>query len=194
MAQRPESHPPETESQDAEAIRQEIEATKRRIQADLDALSNQFSEAVSLRPLRQQAEAHPWLLAAAGAGLLAAVGALFMRSREEAPPLPPRGSRRLALAKTVRTAEDEGLVGADTRKLVIALLTAEGMRWLQHYLAQRASTAQRRLAEQSAPLRAQLHEVAEEVGDQTQQTATRAQRRLDEFATQAEDMLHNMAR
>jgi hypothetical protein len=96
--------------------------------------------------------------------------ALFVRQRDEdEPPLPAKGTRRRKVANVIEQAEDEGLLSEEVRRVLISLLTSQGLKWLQDYLQEESSKAKAeaeevaRRATSSASERA--HEVQERAAE-----------------------------
>jgi hypothetical protein len=136
-----------------EEIRQDIEATRRQIQSDLEVLQAQIT---SLEPVRDWFSANPERLAYLAGGLTLLLGGWWWRRARANDSLP---ERRLALARAIRNAEQDGLLDEEARKVIMGLLMAEGLRWLQNYLANKAAETEAELESTRAELRASSERV-----------------------------------
>lgn len=120
----------------SEEIRREIEETRARIDQDIDALQGKLRRTTDISTYTG-GESLPLVAAiVAGIGLIVA---LAIGRRRDEPPRPPASSRRGDVAALLDRAEDEGLLNDEARKILIGLLTTQGARWLQEYLAQQGS-------------------------------------------------------
>jgi hypothetical protein len=118
--------------QSSDEIREEIAETRARIDQDIDALQSKLKQTTDPLQRLQEMPLIPLVVGAIGVGVLAA--ALLVRRRPDEPPLPPRGTHRRKLARVLETAEEEGLLTEEARRVLISLLTAQGLKWLNEYM------------------------------------------------------------
>lgn len=154
----------------SEEIRREIEETRARIDQDIDALQGKFRRTTDISTYAG-GESLPLIAAlVAGVGLIVA---LVVGRRRDEPPRPPADSRRGEVAALLDRAEDEGLLNDEARKVLIGLLTTQGARWLQEYLAQQGS-------ETLSAGRDRVERAADEAGDAVAAAAERARERASD--------------
>ncbi|MCZ7574115.1 MAG: DUF3618 domain-containing protein [Ardenticatenaceae bacterium] len=172
-----------TSADSPEAIREDIEATRQQLQADLEALEQRLTSTFSIDMVRATIRENPvpWVIGGLGLGALALGYAIRRRGTTEMPPLPPKGTRRHAIAETARVAEKEGLITPEVRAILISLLTAGGLRWLSRYLSDRVQHASEELAERATPMvkkargttMTAAERAQEQVRDQAEKVVTR---------------------
>jgi ElaB/YqjD/DUF883 family membrane-anchored ribosome-binding protein len=160
----------------SDEIREEIAQTRNRIDQDIDALQEKIKRTTDPRSYTER-HLLPLIGGALGLGLL--IAAIFVRRREEEmPPLPPKKSRRRKVANVVQNAHDEGLIDEEARRVLISLLTAQGLKWLREYIEEesRKATADARQQGAEARLRAEasLHRAADRVSEEAQRAEARA--------------------
>lgn len=176
----------------SDEIQGEINETRARIDQDIDALQHKIKRSTDLSSYADN-NLVPLVGGALLLGLL--IAAIFIRNRDEdEPPLPPKKSQRRKVARMVRQAEDEGLIDENARKLLIGLLTTQGINWLRQQAEgearKRADVAQDRVesARESASERAQatresveekVHSAREEIADRFDATRDRVEDRTE---------------
>lgn len=172
-----------------EAIREDIEATRQRLQTDLETLEERVMSTFSLETVRTAIRENPlpWMIAGLGVGGLVLGYAIRQVRAPAPPPLPPRGTRRHAIARTARVAEEEGLIHPELRAIIVSLLTVEGLRWLRHYLAERAQRTSSELAERATPVVEQARERTMTAAERAQEQMRQQTERLTHRATSVRD-------
>jgi hypothetical protein len=169
----------------SDELREDIAETRARIDQDIDTLQTKFKRSTNPQVLAEE-NPTPLLLVAIGVGLLLAF--LFFRRGRNEPPRPARGSRKARLAELLDEAEEEEILSDEARRVLISLLTVQGLKWLREYMekevAKSASEVMDR-AEQSVDTLAERIETMQEAtaarAGEAAQTATTATR---DFADQ----------
>lgn len=108
----------------SDELKEEIAQTRARIDQDIEALQSKLRQDVSPTTV---VERYKMPLVAGAVGAASALALLFWRSRDEE-------EEELYAAPTVVTAPPLHLEDEEARRLLITLLTAQGLRWLQSYL------------------------------------------------------------
>lgn len=175
----------------SDEIREEISETRARLDHDIGTLQDKFKR--TAEPIDQVRENPlPFVVGALGLGLLLAT--LFVRRREAEPPLPPKGSRRRQVAHMVESAEDEGLLSEEARRILISLLTVQGLEWLKKYLEEEskglAQGAQHAAASAKSRAGDALHEATERVSEAASEARSKAGERLGEAEERASGKAH----
>jgi hypothetical protein len=165
--------------QSSDEIREEIAETRARIDQDIDALQSKLKQTTDPLERLQEMPLIPLVVGAIGVGVLAA--ALLVRRRPNEPPLPPRGTHRRKLARVLETAEEEGLLTEEARRVLISLLTAQGLKWLNEYM----QTEGQKLREQALQA---TSDAANAANASLAQATAQANRGLEELEKRAADV------
>jgi hypothetical protein len=128
----------------SDEIRADIEATRARIEQDIDALQGKIKRTTDVRGYLQR---NPIPFVAGTVGLSLLVIGLFIRQRHADEELTPAEQARLRLVTTVGGSEREA-ANEEAQRALTALLAAQGLRWLQSYLEEESRKAT--LAQQAA--------------------------------------------